>query len=141
MLEAANRCQECLAAGTLPEVCRSCIVGADVVASTASGTRAASSSGRPSPPRELLKNLLLRLQCQMPSPRFGCAEQPHNQEKAGDVLESVGGFLSSLNKRAAVSALSIVLVIASSIAAIVSAPYQHGLCRCSLAETSILTSS
>ena len=102
MLEAANRCQECLAAGTLPEVCRSCIVGADVVASTASGTRAASFSGRPSPPRGLLKYLLLRLQCQMPSLRFGCAEQPHNQEKAGDVLESVGGFLSPLNKRAAV---------------------------------------
>ena len=89
-------------AGTLPEVCRSCIVGADVVASTASGTRAASFSGRPSPPRGLLKYLLLRLQCQMPSLRFGCAEQPHNQEKAGDVLESVGGFLSPLHKRVAV---------------------------------------
>ena len=44
--------------------------------------------------------LLLRLQCQMPSLRFGCAEQSHNQEKAGDVLESVGGFLRPWNKRA-----------------------------------------
>ena len=38
----------------------------------------------------------------MPSLRFGCAEQSHNQEKAGDVLESVGGFLRPWNNRAEV---------------------------------------
>ena len=38
----------------------------------------------------------------MPSLRFGCAEQPHNREKAGDVLESVGGFLRPWNTCAGV---------------------------------------
>ena len=73
-----------------------------MAASTAAGSRAASASGRPSPQPGLLKYLLLRLQCQMPSVRFGCAEQSHNENKAGDVLEAVGGFLRPRSKRAEV---------------------------------------
>ena len=102
MLDAAQACEECLAAGPLPELCRACIVGADVGASAASGSRAASASGRPAPAPGLLRYLLVRLQCQMPSLRFGCAGQIQNQEKAGDVLEAVGGCLRPWNTRAAI---------------------------------------
>ena len=85
LLDAAKACAECLAAGPLPEVCRACIVGADA---------------SPVPPPGLLRYFLVRLQCQMPSLRFGCPEQSFNKEKAGDILESVGGFLRPWNKRA-----------------------------------------
>ena len=103
MLDAASGCAGCLATGPLQEVLSWWgTAGEDVAASTAAGSRAASASGRPSPQPGLLKYLLLRLQCQMPSVRFGCAEQSHNENKAGDVLEAVGGFLRPWNKRAEV---------------------------------------
>ena len=80
LLDAANGCAKCLATGLVQEVSSWWwSAGEDVVASTASGSRAASASGRPSPQPGLLKYLLLRLQCQMPSVRFGCAEQSHNE--------------------------------------------------------------
>ena len=95
-----------------PGRCRRCCrgggtAGEDVAASTAAGSRAASASGRPPPPPGLLQYLLLRLQCQMPSVRFGCAEQSHNENKAGDVLEAVGGFLRPWNKRAEVVSVTL----------------------------------
>ena len=124
-----QNCVRCAAAEPLREVCRSSLlaVGAGAPSSSVGlrsprgtvavfwpwGSRAAPGglsqqssaaaiSEKDRVVSDLLRYLLVLLQRDLTSLRFGCTTAKVNVGKAGDILEAVGGFLRPWNKRAEV---------------------------------------